>query len=264
MGSISKRMLLLALGLGFAGCRTVTTFSTESLAPPAPIQIDGRPDDWHGHLFAEGVRLEIGFLNDRENLYVCLLSKDSLTRAEILTQGLTVWFDPKGGTNRTFGVKFPVGLPPGEQKVSLRPSREGPKLEDLPDTPMNEIEILRGKEPPQRLSLADAKGIEVQVRSATDEIVYELKIPLVSSEQHPFPAGAEPGKTLGVGFESPPLEMTEMQGRPEGRRPRGTEGGEEGGEEGRGEGGRGEEGRGHYGGEQAPMNVWAVVQLAAG
>jgi hypothetical protein len=267
MTSISKKLVLSALVLGFAGCRTFTpTFSTESVAPPEPIRIDGKADDWRGNLFVEGQRLEIGFLNDRENLYVCLRTRDNVTRADILTQGLTVWFDPSGGTKTLFGIKFPVGLPPSEQKLTSRETRENAELEKLSDKmPLTEMEILRGKEPPQKLTVAEAKGIEVKVVPTYEEIVYELKIPLAATEQHPFAIGTEPGKTIGVGFDSPRLETSEMHGkRSEHRPPQGDEGGEEGGDEGRGGGERGEEGRGGYGREspmQGALKIWAFVHL---
>jgi hypothetical protein len=266
MRSTLEGLLLSALALGLAGCRTGTTFSTDSVAPSQPIIIDGSTDEWRGNLFVEGERLEIGFFNDREDLYVCLLTKDNLVRAEILTEGLTVWFDPRGGTEEVFGIRFPLGLPPGEQKLALKGTPEGPKLEDLPKVAMTELEILREKEPPQRMPVAEARGIEVKVLPTSERIVYELKIPLGVTKQHRFAVGAEPGKTIGVGFESPKLELSQMPRRRSGERPR--TGGEPGaGGEEPGEGGAEADERGmhgHGGGFRRPeaMKIWASVRLA--
>lgn len=268
MRSTREGLLLAALVLGLAGCRTGTTFSTDSVAPSQPVIIDGSTDDWHGNLFVEGERLEIGFFNDRENLYVCLPTKDNLLRAEILTEGLTVWFDPRGGTEEVFGIRFPLGLPPGKQKLALKETPEGPTLKDLPKVPMTELEILREKEPPRRMPVAEARGIEVKVLPTSERIVYELKIPLAVTKPHPFAVGTEPGKTIGVGFESPKLEPSQMPRRRFGERRR--TGGEPGeGGEGPGEGGaEAGEGGGHgYGGgfrRPEAMKIWASVSLARG
>jgi len=261
MNSISKKIALLALALCLAGCQTFRTFVTESRPLDHQITVDGKTEDWQGDLFvAEGERIELGFLNDRENLYVCLLTTDYFVRAQILTQGLTVWFDPKGKTNKVFGIKFPVGLPPGERKIPLGYNPEGPDPENLPKAPMTEMEILRSEEePPQKLPVAEAKGIEVKVVPSSGLIVYELKIPLVKTEQHPIAVEAEPGKTIGIGFEIPKLEASQMprgrgMGTPEGGRPP--------------MGGRaGQEGMGGYGrGFQMPegLKIWAIVSLAQG
>jgi hypothetical protein len=261
MNPISKKIILLALALMLAGCRTFTTFSTESRPLDHQVIVDGKTEDWQGDLFvAEGERIELGFLNDRENLYVCLLTTDNFVRAQILMQGLTVWFDPKGGTNKVFGIKFPVGLPPGERKMPLGDNPEGPDLENLPKVPMTEMEIIRSeKEPIQKLNVAEAQGIEVKVVPSSGLIVYELKIPLVKTEQHPIAVGAEPGKTIGIGFETPKFDPSQM--------PRRRVGGIPGGGRPPMGGGAGQEGMGGYGrGFQLPegLKMWAIVSLAQG
>lgn len=261
MNPISKKIVLLALALGLAGCRTFNTFSMESRPLDHQVIVDGKTDDWRGDLFvAEGVRIELGFLNDRENLYVCLLTTDNFVRAQILTQGLTVWFDPKGKTDKVFGIKFPVGLPPGERKMPLGDNPEGPDLENLPKVPMTEMEIIRSeKEPIQKLKIEEAKGIEVKVAPSSGLIVYELKIPLVKTEQNPIAVGAEPGKTIGIGFETPKFDPSQM--------PRRRMGGIPGGGRPPMGGGAGQEGMGGYGrGFQIPegLKIWAIVSLAQG
>jgi hypothetical protein len=260
MNSISKKIVLLALALMLAGCRTFNTFSTESRPLDHQVIVDGKTDDWRGDLFvAEGERIELGFLNDRENLYICLLTTDNFVRAQILTQGLTVWFDPKGKTDKVFGIKFPVGLPPGERKMPLGDNPEGPDLENLPKVPMTEMEIIRSeKEPVQKLNVAEAQGIEVKVVPSSGLIVYELKIPLVKTEQHPIAVGVEPGKTVGIGFETPKFDLSQMPRR---------RGGIPGGGRPPMGGGAGQEGMGGYGrGFQLPegLKMWAIVSLAQG
>jgi len=171
-----------------------------------------------------------------------------------------------------FGIKFPVGLPPGERKVPLTESSDGPEPGNLPTVSMTDMEILREKEPPQELPVAQAEGIEVKAVPTSGQIVYELKIPLAPTKEHPLAVGTEPGRTIGVGFESPRPELGQMPRRsPKDRSQAGGEPGREGGEPGQ-EGGepgeeggeQGQQGMGGYG-RQSPtpeaMRLWAFVSL---
>src|SRR5690242_3856456 len=73
------------------------------------LAIDGRFEDWPGNLepFADKP-VSLQFLNDGEFLYMRLSASDPGTRMEIVRQGLTVWFDPAGGTKKHFGIRYPV------------------------------------------------------------------------------------------------------------------------------------------------------------
>src|SRR6476646_3083792 len=61
------------------------------------VAIDGKFDDWTGHLDPLGSTLRsIQVLNDGEFLYLRMTASDSGTRMEIMRLGMTVWFDPAG------------------------------------------------------------------------------------------------------------------------------------------------------------------------
>lgn len=259
MNSIFRRGILLALTLGLAGCASFNTFSTDSRPPDHAITIDGKADDWAGNLFVvPNERMELGFFNDREYLYLCLLTTDSIDRAEIMTQGLVIWFDPQGGDKKTFGIKFPLGIPAGERKTPVEINPREPEFENLPDVPMSEMEVIRSEtEPRQKLNLAEAKGIEIKVVPSTGLLIYEFKIPLLRSEQHPIAVGAEPGKTIGVGFETAKLDLSQMRRRGTGTIPGGGGRPPMGGATGPGPGG-------FNGNPQIPegLKIWAIVRLA--
>ena len=265
MNRIFKKIPLFLLTLGLAGCSTFRTFTTESQPPEQEIIVDGKTDDWRGHLFiVEGEGVALGFLNDRQNLYVCLLAENASLRNRIMRQGLTVWFDPQGGKTKSFGIKFPLGLTPGERPM-VKPGEERPESENPSRGSLTELEIIRSdKEMPQKMNVEDAKGIEVKAVPSTGFFVYELKIPLVQWEQRPIAVGAEPGKTIGIGFETGKFDSSQM---PEGRSG-GTRGGGGGAPMGGGRGGRGGMGgRGGYDrGQQLSeaMKIWATVKLAQG
>ena len=49
-------------------------YLVKSHAPEREIVIDGKADDWAGHLaLDEKENLSVGFLNDQKNLYVALV-----------------------------------------------------------------------------------------------------------------------------------------------------------------------------------------------
>ena len=134
---LKKVSLLLLLSLGLAGCSTFNTFLTDSRLPDHQIIIDGKSDDWRGELYiAENERVSLGFLNDQENLYVCLLAENNFTRNQIMMQGLTVWFDPQGGKKKALGIKFPLGMPAAERPMPWREDQEEPGLENVPGGPI--------------------------------------------------------------------------------------------------------------------------------
>ena len=62
------------------------------------VTIDGLNTEWQPlSSFGQESRYSIALLNDNENLYVVLATNDPATGAQMLTQGLIVWFDPEGG-----------------------------------------------------------------------------------------------------------------------------------------------------------------------
>jgi uncharacterized membrane protein YgcG len=262
--------VLAAVILALAGCASFNTYTTESRPLTQPITIDGRTDDWQGELFVvPGERMMIGFVNDGHFLYVAVLVEEAFQRNLVLYQGLTVWFDPKGGKEKAFGIRYPLGLPPGERPApKMGAEGEGLTPVDLPEGALAELEIIRSeKEPPQRIRVADLKGVEVKVTPSTGLLVYEMKIPLAADADHPVAVGTLPGRTVGIGFETPKFDASSIPRNSGGGMPGGGGGrGGGGGGGGRGGmgGGGGMGGRGGMMGLAEPLKIWAIVQLAPG
>jgi hypothetical protein len=264
-----KALLLFFLAWGLIACTRVRTFTTQSRSPERQVVIDGRSDDWAGHLFiVEEAGIALGFLNDKDNLYVCLRADVISTRGQIMRSGLTIWFDPKGTKKKELGIRFPIGMSPDERPMprgDFGDEEEEPVLERPGQERLNELEILRSsKDEPEKMAVAEAKGIEIKVLPSRAGLVYELRIPLAGSDASPIAVGAEPGKTIGIGFETGKFEFGDM--------PRGRGGMPGGGGLPPMGGGMGRAGMGGMGrmrggrGFQMPedIKIWATVRLSSG
>src|SRR5262249_56997146 len=82
---------------------------SESSPRRGDVTIDGKFEDWPGTLEPCADKpVSLQFQNDGEYLYMRFATSDPGTRMQILRQGMTVWFDPGGGTKKHFGIRYPV------------------------------------------------------------------------------------------------------------------------------------------------------------
>ncbi|HUI29249.1 MAG TPA: hypothetical protein VLX91_03450 [Candidatus Acidoferrales bacterium] len=244
--------------------------------------IDGKDNDWEDTMFyIPDAQLTAGVRNDSSNMYIILKATNRPQVFQIMGLGLTVWLDPSGGTGEKFGIHFPLGraargesMQRSDNNSPDESQNQNPSFEDLS---ANELEILGVNENgPVRLSIADAKGIELQINRSTGGLIYELKVPLHKSPDHPYALNAN-GQNVGIGFESGKFEGQGTERR--GRGMRGEGGGEgggmnPGGGEGNGEGPGDTSGEGMRGGgerrrnyseqQQQPKQIdfWLKVKLA--
>lgn len=243
------------------------------------ITVDGDDGEWAGPLVPidEHQRLTAGAINDGQFLYVVLSTSDASLRAQIMGQGLIVWFDPGGGDRKTFGVKFPVGMAgsdmPGRGRGFRRPDstttggQGDPAGRTAPLDPPNRLEVFGPKKDDAHSFVADkAPGLSVRVGQVEGALVYELKVPLAGNDEHPYAVEAKSGSVVGIGLETPKPERPSREGGGLG----GFGGGGSGGMGGRGGMGRGG-GMGRRGGMERgeaseppkPLKTWATIHLAA-
>jgi hypothetical protein len=267
---MSAALLLLA-AIVTAAARERPTF--ESQLRDGAITVDGRYDDWYGNLQPfELAPVAVQFLNDGEFLYMRMTASSTPERMQIVRQGLTVWFDPAGGTKKHFGVRYPVvehGIgPEGDPREGRRRGEGGRQGEPagLPEpSPGDRIDVLGpGKEDARMLTRDHAQGLDVVVRSEQGSLQYELKVPLAKSADHTYAIGAVAGKPIGFGIETgkPPERSSGMGGPGGGFGGGGGMGGRGGGMGGRG-GGGGMRGGGREGAQPAkPTKGWGLVTIA--
>jgi hypothetical protein len=262
-----------------------------SLSLPQAIAVDGDAEEWSGALsYVAQAGLFVGFVNDRDNLYICLNKEEEEEAGPARAGGWTVWFDPAGGTQKAFGLRIgpaegPFERNPGDRRTEPgrdvapengragEPPGQAPQGEQAPPTERSiEVQwigasgdVLRRFSPEAAAEL----GLEVAEGRAGGAFVLELKIPLRESEGHPFAIGAGPDGLVGVGlFSYKPERRGERGGRGGGMG--GGRGGLPGGMPGGGMSGGLEGGRGGWRGAMRPnmnpdiaktVKVWTRVRL---
>lgn len=246
----------------------------ESQRRDGAIAVDGRFDDWYGPLQPFGADpVAIQFLNDGDFLYVRLTASDAATRKQIRRLGMTIWFDPSGGTKKKFGIKYPVVETGGG--ASGRGHRGEGSSQDAPE-PGDRVDIFGpGKDDARSLTRDHLSGVEVAIREEEGTLHYELKVPLGHASDHPYAIDTAPGRTIGVGLETGKMQQHSSD--------TGRGGGSGGGGGGMGGGGRGHGGGGggggmgggggrggHGGGGEGqgdfqppkPLKSWGIVAIA--
>jgi hypothetical protein len=87
---------------------------SKNLAPvghyqSTPVVADGNASDWELPLrFSnKDYTVSYNFTTDKKNVYLIVISKDEAMEQRILKSGITVYFDPKGETNKKISLTFP-------------------------------------------------------------------------------------------------------------------------------------------------------------
>ncbi len=231
------------------------------------ISIDGKSDDWMGHLmYVDKQNVSLGIQNDSDYLYACVVAEEQAVISSILRRGMILWFDPEGGKNKFFGIKYPKGREgiQQEDRENMRPGTKADPQNRRREllTISNEVEILQERKVPIQRTTDNLKGIEVSLNRSTGLIVYEIKVPLRTDNERPFAINAQEGTEISIGIEVPKMTLT--MNRPAGGMGGGGVGGRGGGMGGGGMtgGARGGGIGGQRGNMQKNIKIWATVQLA--
>jgi hypothetical protein len=225
----------------------------------------------HGPLteFSKNSPFSIGACNDQDFLYLVLRTSDSGMRMRMLQEGLVVWFDPKGGTKKEFGIEYPTGQRGGR---GGRPGGYGGRqrggdvdamwAQAQSDGALNALEVL-GPKKEDRLRLVTSRTDDPKVTISTAEgtVTYQIRVPLSATGEYHYTVGAAPGSVIGLGLATPSDDEEEGRTAMRGGRGSGRGGGGRGGRGGRG-------GYGGYGGggdfeRPKPLKEWTTLKLAS-
>jgi hypothetical protein len=222
----------------------------------------GSPERWSDStVYLSDQHVAVGVRNDAEYLYLTLVVPDRSRQRQLFGRGMTVWFDYKGGEDRRFGVRYPIGfgaMPMEERPMDGRGAGDDRWREfrsdssfTIPEQLPSEMEIygpMKGER--QRVTTAEGRGVEVTIEERNGTLYYRMQVPLRDNGPHLYAIGTQPGATIGVGIEN---------GVPRGEAMRGGRSG------GRGGGGRMGPPGGFGGGQRLePMNFWTKVKLSEG
>jgi len=227
-----------------------------------PVTVDGDPAEWDGALTpVTDLHGSFAARNDDSTLAVCVVVEDRALQRQILLAGMTVWFDASGGREKSFGVRYPVGMEegwlPGRGGEPDSLARE--RLRAAIDQELSEFEIIGpGKYDRMRYGVHEVPDITARINQAHGLMTLELEIPL-DADASRFALTPAQGKPISVGLECRP-----RHGYGGGYRQGGPPGGGPGGE------GGGIEGPGGFGGMrgrppgEAPLDleVWVSVPVA--
>ncbi len=263
-GLISKFLLFGVLGLVmsfvFVSC---DNYEFKSRWKDRDIDVDGLSRDWLDTLtYVAEFNVSVGIANDTDYLYICAVVENPLVRMQVMRQGLTVWFDPKGGRKKTMGLRFPLGSQGmREPPADLAEEPDMDKLQRTFPMSLNELEILGpDRMEKQRMRKSEAKGIDVAMNFSSGKLVYELKIPLIKSSDFPYAVNVKPGSSFGIGIEtSPRRDMGQSPRRKTGGMRRPTGGGNPGMG---GRGGMGQMSGGGRPGMQKKLKLWLSVSMS--
>jgi hypothetical protein len=208
--------LILVAGIVFsAGCSKPV--EVQSRWPDHEIIIDGNDDEWgSATIYSTEAKVSLTLINDNEKLYLRLYSRDRDVQMQILSGGLTIWFDPDHDKKKIFGIHFPMrrehmdmGMPMGEIK-------EPEDMEYMINESFDELELLYPEiEESHRFLLPAARihGIEAKLSFSKGNLVYELKVPLVQSEEHKYAVrtNEQSDSVIHIGFETAEIDREAMK-----------------------------------------------------
>ena len=255
----SRALTVASVALLVAGCATVQIQSTWRAGQESPIPAPGA-----AHALFSSIDLSntlAGIQNDSNYIYVELRTTNKEISRTIMRRGLTVWFDPRGGKEKKFGIHYPAG--PRWNEASTAEGTEGGTIVTEASDMVELFEA--GNDEPHRMTLASTGGIEASTRMQRDTMSYVLKVPLREDMKHPFAVRALPGASIALGVESSPRLRAGRAGEtpPEegGRGGSGRRGGGSG-RKGRPNGGEGRGPRGTPEQADQSFEIWLRVNLA--
>lgn len=76
------------------------------------ITIDGNYTDWGNArtYYDEKEKVILNLLNDKDYLYICLVTRNLDIEYRLMESGLSLWFDDSGKKDKHFGVRYPIGM----------------------------------------------------------------------------------------------------------------------------------------------------------
>jgi len=203
--------------VGLIGCGSSKIMISNS--PNSKIVIDGNHKDWTGKLkYFEDERVAIGFQNDEEHLYLCMVTADKMIAKKIMALGLTIWFRPDND-EETIGLVYPLRMNNVSSKGLLGKNRNKKGSSDFEMTVnammqnQGEFEIINDDdEILYSASLGSKDGYKIKVGVVNQKFVYEAQVPIGDNELAQIPVNIFPNEKINIEFQSGEIDFDEMRG----------------------------------------------------
>lgn len=192
--------VLLSLTYFISGCNDI---KVNSQWCDREISIDGMSFDWENVLMNfEDKKVNLGILNDDDYLYICLVPLDETIIHQAMMMGFTVWLTSESDKDLKLGIRYPVGTKNNRMLPNDIPSeRNREELRRNIEESLNEIMIISSnKLDTIAIPVGNTSAVEIRVGTKNERMVYELKIPLTESSDHPYSIGALPGQQIEIEF----------------------------------------------------------------
>lgn len=192
-----------------------------SIQPTAmPIVIDGDCSEWSGPwYYFDDFKANLALTHDDRFLYFCLKTSDRQLFRQIMGRGLILWFNPQGKKQHTLGLVYPLAMQSRPNPADFRPQTQGNPTQRFRDErwqeiALSELEIRQGKpQTREKYSVEQLNGLAVKFGLNPNEIVYELRIPLVADSSSTCAIEPLKGKPLALGIEIPAIDISQMRQR---------------------------------------------------
>lgn len=213
-----NKMKFLVVGLSLLsliGCSSTEMMLSNSTE--SKITVDGNQNDWNGKLkYFEDKRAAIGFQNDDDNLYFCLVSSDKSSVMKIMSMGLTVWFEPESG-EQVLGLQYPKQMDKVGPQNLMGKNRNQNGSNDFETTintmMQNQGEFLIVDEEEEIIyasPIGSNDGYEIKIGAVNQQFVYEAKIPIGNNNHAQIPINVFPDEKFTIEFETGEIDMEAM------------------------------------------------------
>ncbi len=197
----------------------VSSFSLVSLAKEKevmsswavnPLRIDGVNNDWNQAVLntEKKVKVDYGFKNDKENIYVLFIFKDKKYLSSIGTTGMTIWFSSTKKKKKNYGIKFIQREILAEALIARLERESGPLSEEKKKEirssksyVMYNAEEIKEEKKPASAPAKSAKKASFRFLKQQNAFVFEFKIPLEMIINNVPELKGQPLQKIKVGFE---------------------------------------------------------------
>jgi hypothetical protein len=180
-----------------------------------PLYIDGSDNDWTKPLpySIREEKVSYSISNDRQNLYVLLMTTNPQEQQKIIQGGMSVWVNTRG--DKTNGDAAGIGYPLNDRNDRERQLMEDAQPQRYKDRPVR----LEDKQTyglygfnkdttVRQYNYGDSNAIGVAMRMAYNpqgDLIYELSVPLQALYPDHVPGNPYPTQQLAVGIFIEPL-----------------------------------------------------------